>query len=74
MRVSHFNREHEQDSFLLYIWGGKWFKHGPTLCVEVRIQYFLDEHILHMILLSISMQSFKTFFGILNFRMFTQKM
>ena len=27
--------------------------------------YFLDEHILHMILLSINMQSFKTCFGII---------
>ena len=36
--------------------------------------YFLDEHILHMILLSGNMQSFKTLFGILVFRMFTPKM
>ena len=46
MRVSHFHWEHERDAFILYIWGGKWFKHSPTLCVEVWIQYFLDEHII----------------------------
>ena len=36
--------------------------------------YFPDERILHMILLSINIQSFKTSFGILVFRMFTQEM